>query len=47
MLQSPSHQGLNATKGYERDLPAGEVILFGALLLLPVALLLVLSLIAG
>jgi hypothetical protein len=47
MLNSPSHQGLNVTKAYERELPTGEVVLFGALLVLPVALLLVLSLFAG
>jgi hypothetical protein len=47
MIRSPSHQGLDATRGYEREMPTKEVALFGALLLLPIALLLVLTLVAG
>lgn len=47
MLHSPSHQSLDSTRGYEREIPTREVALFGALLLLPIALLLVLSLATG
>ena len=47
MVHSPSHQGLDVTRGYEREIPTKEVALFGALLLLPIALLLVLTLVAG
>jgi hypothetical protein len=47
MIQSPSHQSLDVTRGYEREIPTKEVALFGALLLLPIALLLVLTLVAG
>ena len=47
MFQIPSHQGLNTTRGSEREVPNGEVALFGVLLLLPVVLLLILSLVAG
>ena len=47
MFDSPSHQGLNTTRGYEREVPNSEVALFGVLLVLPVVLLLVLSLVAG
>ena len=47
MLHLPSHNGLNTTRGYDREVPTGEVVLFGLLLLLPLALLLILSLFAG
>jgi len=47
MVHLPSHQSLDATRGYEREIPTKEVALFGALLLLPIALLLVLTLLAG
>jgi hypothetical protein len=47
MAHSPSHQSLDATRGYEREIPTKEVALFGALLLLPIVLLLVLTLVAG
>jgi hypothetical protein len=47
MIQSSSHQSLDATRGYEREMPTKEVALFGALLLLPIALFLVLALLAG
>jgi hypothetical protein len=47
MLHSPSHQSLNSTRGYEREVSSREVALFGALLVLPVALLVILSLVSG
>ena len=47
MVHSSFQQSLDATRGYERDMPTREVALFGALLLLPIALLLVLTLVAG
>jgi hypothetical protein len=47
MIHSPSHRSLEATRGYEREIPTKEVALFGALLLLPIALLLLLTLVAG
>jgi len=46
MIQSTHHR-LDRARGYERELPTGEVALFGALLLLPIVLLLVLALLAG
>ena len=47
MFHFPSNEGLNRTRGYERDVPTGETALFGVLLVLPVVLLLILSLVAG
>jgi hypothetical protein len=47
MFHFPSNEGLNRTRGYEREVPTGEAALFGVLLVLPVVLLLILSLVAG
>jgi hypothetical protein len=47
MIQSSSHQSFDTARGYEREIPTKEVALFGALLLLPIALLLLLTLVAG
>jgi hypothetical protein len=41
MIHSPSHQGINTTRGYDREVPTKEVALFMALLVLPIALLLI------
>ena len=46
MLDSRSQRGVTA-RGYEREMSTKEVALFGTLLLLPIALLLLLTLIAG
>jgi hypothetical protein len=46
MVHAPSHQSLEATRGYEREIPTKEVALFGALLLLPFALLLIPALVS-
>jgi hypothetical protein len=40
MNQSPSHQ-IDPTRGYEREVPTKEAALFMALLVLPIALLLI------
>jgi hypothetical protein len=45
MAHSSSHD-FDTAKGYEREISSREVALFGALLLLPVALLLILSVVA-
>lgn len=47
MIRSSSRQSFDAARGYEREIPTKEVALFGALLLLPIALLLVLTLLGG
>jgi hypothetical protein len=41
MFNSPSHHGLNPTRGYDREVPTKEWALFVVLLVLPFALLLV------
>ena len=45
MAHSSSHD-FDTAKGYEREISSREVALFGALLLLPVVLLLILSVVA-
>jgi len=47
MIQSSSHRSLDTTRAYEREIPTKEAALFGALLLLPIALLLLLTLLGG
>ena len=47
MIQSSSHRSFDSARSYEREMPTREVALFGALLLLPIALLLVLTLLGG
>jgi hypothetical protein len=47
MIHSPGHRQLDTARGYEREVPAGEAILFGTLLGLPVALLLLVALLGG
>jgi hypothetical protein len=47
MDHSPSHQSIGRTIGHEREVSRREAALFGALLVLPVLLLVIFSLVAG